>query len=115
MRSPQPAISALVGLEFASVLARKTRTGELPITAARAAIREFRDHEESGLFRVLPIDTVHYARARRWIEGLRLPLRTADALHLVVAARFGHVLCTADAQLARTARRLRIRRRLLRA
>jgi len=115
MKSTQPAISALVGLEFASVLARKTRMGELLTAAARAAIRKFRDHEESGLFRVLPIDAVHYARARRWIEGLRMPLRTSDALHLAVAAHFGHVLCTADAQLARTARRLRIRRRLLRA
>lgn len=115
MKSSQPAISALVGLEFASAVARKTRIGELRIAAARAAIRRFRDHEESGLFRVLPMDATHYGRARRWIEGLRTPLRTADALHLAVASHFGHMLCTADAQLARTARRLRIRRRLLRA
>ena len=115
MRARQPAISSLVGLEFASALARKVRTRELPVAAARAAIRTFRDHEESGLYRLLPLDAAHYARARRWIERLGVPLRTLDALHLAVADRSGCVLWTADIQLASTARKLRVRRRLLRA
>jgi predicted nucleic acid-binding protein len=107
-------ISSLVGLEFASVLARKVRARKLARSAARAAIAQFREHEQAGLYRVLPLDSAHYARARRWIEGFRAPLRTLDALHLAAAARFGCALLTADVQLARAARLLRVRRRLLR-
>jgi predicted nucleic acid-binding protein len=113
-RARRPAISSLVGLELASVLARKVRTRELSKAAARAAIAKFRDHEQTGLYRVLPLDGAHCARARRWIEAFRAPLRTLDALHLAVAARSGCALLTADVQLAKAARRLRVRRRLLR-
>lgn len=115
MRARRPAISSLVGLEFASVLARKVRTRELGAAAGRAALAQFRDHEQTGLYRVLPVDGAHYARARRWIERFRTPLRALDALHLAVAAGSGRALLTADVQLAGAARRLRVRRRLLRA
>jgi predicted nucleic acid-binding protein len=107
-------ISSLVELEFASVLARKVRTRELARGAARAALAQFRDHERAGLYRVLQVEGAHYARARRWMESFRAPLRTLDALHLAAAARFGCALLTADVQLARAARLLRVRRRLLR-
>lgn len=114
MRARQPAISVLVGLEFASVLARKVRAGELPRKDARAALAEFRDHEQAGLYHVLPVDPAHYMRARRWIESFRATLRTLDALHLAVAARVGFAILTADVRLARAARQLRVRRRLIR-
>lgn len=113
MRVRRPVISALVGVEFASVLARRVRTRELSAGAARAVLTRFRSHEEAGLYRVSPVEGAHYARARRWIETLRTPLRTLDALHLAVAARLGCVVLTADVQLARAARSLRVRRRLL--
>lgn len=96
------------------MLARKVRTRELSRSAARAAIAQFRDHEQAGLYRVLSVDGTHYARARRWVEAFRAPLRTLDALHLALAAASGCALLTADVQLAKAARRLRIRRRLLR-
>ncbi|MGQ0650727.1 MAG: PIN domain-containing protein [Betaproteobacteria bacterium] len=104
----------MVGLEFASVLERKVRTRELAKAAARAAMTQFRDHERAGLFSLLSVGGAHYARARRWIETFRAPLRTLDALHLALAARSGRTLLTADVQLARAARRLRVHRRLLR-
>ena len=110
-----PSISPLVDLEFASVLARKVRARELAPAAARAALEQFRAHQDEGLYRRLEIGAAHYEQARRWVEAFRLPLRTLDALHLSVAAGANAALLTADAQLARAARALRLPCRLLRA
>jgi predicted nucleic acid-binding protein len=108
-----PSISPLVELEFASVLARKVRARELAPTAARSALDQFRAHREQGLYRRLEIDAACYERARRWMEALRPPLRTLDALHLSVAAGAGDTLLTADKQLERAARALHLPCRLL--
>ncbi|OGT79759.1 MAG: hypothetical protein A3H91_06275 [Gammaproteobacteria bacterium RIFCSPLOWO2_02_FULL_61_13] len=115
LRGDTPSISALVGLEFASVLARKVRARELAPGAARAAIEAFRTHQEDGLYRNIEIGAAHYEQARRWVEAFSPPLRTLDALHLSVAALDAAALLTADAQLARAARALRLPCRLLRA
>lgn len=114
-RIDTPAISPLVELEFASVLARKVRARELAPVAARAALEQFRAHQEQGLYRRLEIGTAHYDQARRWVEAFKPPLRTLDALHLSVAANAAAELLTADVQLARAARALRLACRLLRA
>jgi len=114
LRGGTPSISPLVGLEFASVLARKVRARELAPTAARSALEQFRTHQEAGLYRRLEIGGAHYEQARRWMESFRPPLRTLDALHLSVAAGAGATLLTADKQLARAARALRLPCRLLR-
>lgn len=103
-RGGTPAISPLVELEFASVLARKIRARELAPSAARAAIEEFRAHQEAGLYRKIEIGAAHYEQARRWVEAFSPPLRSLDALHLAVAAGDAAALLTADAQLARAAR-----------
>lgn len=110
-----PALSPLVEPEFASVLARKIRARELAPAAARAALEQFRAHQEEGLYRRLEIGAAHYDQARRWVEVFRPPLRTLDALHLSVAAGAGAALLTADVQLARAARALHPAGRLLRA
>ena len=89
------------------------RTRELSAAGARAALAQFRRHEQAGLYEVVQVSSACYARARRWIERLRTPLRTLDALHLAVAAGIGCVLLTADVQLAKAARSLRVRRQLL--
>ena len=109
----QPAISSLVELEFASVLARKVRARELAPSAARAVLDQFRAHREQGLYRRLDIGEADFAQARRWVEALRLPLRTLDALHLSVATGAGDTLLTADKQLARAARALHLPCQLL--
>ena len=113
-RAGTPSISPLVELEFASVLGRKVRARELAPAAARAALEQFRAHQEEGLYRRLEIGTTDYDQARRWVEAFGPPLRTLDALHLSVAALAGARLLTADAQLARAARALRVPCRLLR-
>ena len=112
-RGGTPSISPLVELEFASVLARKVRARELAPAAARAALEQFRAHQEEGLYRRLEIGEAHYEQARRWVEALRTPLRTLDALHLSVAASAGDTLLTADKQLARAAHALHLPCRLL--
>ncbi|MFH1044269.1 MAG: type II toxin-antitoxin system VapC family toxin [Pseudomonadota bacterium] len=114
-RGGTPCISPLVELEFASVLARKVRARELAPAAARAALEQFRAHQEEGLYRRLEIGAAHYDQARRWVEAFSPPLRTLDALHLSVAAGAGAALLTADVQLARAARALHLACRLLRA
>ena len=79
------------------------------------ALEQFRAHQDEGLYRKLEIGAPHYEQARRWVEVFRPPLRTLDALHLSVAAGANAALLTADVQLARAARALRLRCRLLRA
>jgi len=69
-RGGTPAISPLVEVEFASVLARKVRTRELALATARAALEQFRAHLEEGLYRRLEIGSAHYAQAQRWVEAL---------------------------------------------
>lgn len=108
-------MSPLVELEFASVLSRKVRARELGPADARAALEQFRAHLQEGLYRRLEIGPAHYDQARRWVEAFSTPLRTLDALHLAVAAGAGATLLTADVQLARASRALRVACRLLRA
>lgn len=115
MRAPRLVISALVEVEFASALGRRVRAGDLSAASARAALAQFHAHQSEGFYRLIPIERSHFDRARRWIETLRTPLRTLDALHLALAADSGSVLITADVRLARAASSLRVRRRLLRA
>jgi len=115
MRARQPAISALVEVEFASVLARKVRAREISVEDARAVLTQFHAHQAEGLYRIVALEGAHCVRARRWIETFRTPLRTLDALHLALVADSGSVLLTADIQFAQAARKLRVRRRLLRA
>ncbi len=95
-----PAISPLVEIEFASVLARKVRARELAPTAARAALEQFRAHREEGLYRRLEIGDAHYEQARRWVEALRAPLRTIDAFSRIMEEDHGPQLI-ADAQRSR--------------
>lgn len=107
------AISPAVELEFASVTARKVRTGELAGAAARETLALFAQHAADGLYRMLAVTDADYMRARRWVEALEVPLRTFDALHLAVAHGNKLPLLTADKQLARSARKLGVGIRLL--
>ncbi len=114
-RGGTPAISALVEIEFASVLGRKVRARELAASAARSAQERLRDHLDNGMYLRLDIGAAHYEQARRWVEAFKPPLRTLDALHLSIAAEANSTLLTADVQLSRVASALRVPCRLLRA
>jgi predicted nucleic acid-binding protein len=114
-RGGMPAISALVEIEFASVLGRKVRARELAVGAARSAQEKFRDHLDDGMYQRLEIGAAHYDQARRWVGAFNPPLRTLDSLHLAIAADANATLHTADVQLSRAARALRVSCRLMRA
>jgi predicted nucleic acid-binding protein len=86
---------------------------ELAASAAREALALFRKHEAEGFYRIAALTGAHYAEARGWIERLDLPLRTLDALHLAVAHGESMLLMTADALLARAARKLGVRTTLI--
>ncbi len=108
-----PAISALVDVEFVSAVARKVRTAQLSPAGARQVLRDYDEDRSAGRYRLAEVGASHYAQARRWIESLEVPLRTLDALHLAVAHGQSIPLLTADRQLARAARKLALRIRLV--
>lgn len=113
MRLSDTVISPLVELEMASAIARKVRMRELAPSAAREALALFRRHEADGLYRIAAVSGAHYAQARGWIERFDPPLRALDALHLAVAHGESALLMTADAPLARAARKFGMRARLI--
>lgn len=108
-----PAISPLVEVELACVVARKVRAGDMEAAAARRVFDQFRRHLSESRFTVIPIQAAEYRQARDWITRLASPLRVLDALHL--AAAFSHRLpiVTSDRDLARSARHFGVRHRLV--
>lgn len=105
----RPAISPLVELEMASLLARKQRSGELSTAAAYDIEDLFRMQLDQGLFTRLPLEREHFQIARQLLWASRLPLRTLDAVHAAVAALDGRALTTADRRLAAAAEDLGVK------
>lgn len=105
----RPAISPLVELEMASLLARKQRSGELSLAQAYEIEDLFRAHLDGGVFTRLPLDREHFQLARQSLWASRLPLTTLDALHSAVAALDGRALTTADRRLAAAAEDLGVK------
>lgn len=85
-----PAISLLTEVEFCSALAIKVRTGEIAEAAAERLLSRFRMHLEEQRFCIRPIEAEHYLLAADWIGRFSTPLRSLDALHLVVAFAGGN-------------------------
>ena len=106
LQNCEPAISALVRLEFSSAVARKVRENTLTRTDAARLIAEFQTHLRDGVFELLPIRESHYALANDWMDACVTPLRTLDALHLAVAHANALPLITSDRLLAKSARQL---------
>ena len=107
------AISSLVEVEFASALARKVRTREMRLTDAQRVLVAFQAHLDQEIFRRLPIERQHFAKAHEWLTSFRIPLRTLDALHVAVAATEGASMITADTALARTCAKVGVVARLV--
>jgi predicted nucleic acid-binding protein len=114
-RHPEPMISLLVRVEFASALSRKVRMRELSVRHARSAFDRFDEHCSEGYFRLVSIEPGAYELACKWLSGFETSLRGADALHVAVAYLNGEELLTADSVLARSAKNLRVKVRLVRA
>jgi len=70
-----------------SVLAQKTRAGEISPVAAVAILQRFRGDIRRRRFRVVSLGTRHYELAEHLVDvyGLSNGLRALDSLHLAVA------------------------------
>ncbi len=112
---PSPAVSDLVEIEFFSALARKVRVREMSAADASRAGEQFIDHLRTGLYARLAVQRRHYEAARNWLARFTLPLRALDALHLALADGERLRLATADQDLSRSARSLRVAVTLVRA
>jgi predicted nucleic acid-binding protein len=107
------AISPLVELELVSAIARKVRARELRRGDAHRILAVFQSHLEQGIYTRLGMDAAHFAKAREWLAGLRVPLQTLDALHVAVAAMKGCSLITADTALAKACAKVGVTARLI--
>ena len=109
--STRSLISRLSIVEFESVLAIKTRTGEINEAALQVARRRFRaDLARQRLIVAPPVHEGHFQAARKLLVqyGAAEGLRTLDALQLAIALdlhRLGHIgiLVAADQRLCRVA------------
>jgi predicted nucleic acid-binding protein len=99
-------VSDLVEVEFASVVARLVRMGELDEDGARRVERAFAEDAAEGRYRRVAVEGGHFGRARDWLRLRTTALRLLDALHLAVAAGLGAELVTADGTLAEAGERL---------
>jgi predicted nucleic acid-binding protein len=105
---PRPAVSDLVEVEFLSALARKVRVRAMSAADATRTREQFLDHLRTGLYARIAVQRQHYEAACRWLARFTVSLRALDALHLALADVEGLRLATADRDLSRAARRLRV-------
>ena len=80
--------SMWTGVEFASLVARKVRMGELEATQADAVRYEFARMLRDSFEIILPI-AADFATASAYLATPRIGLRAGDALHLAIAANHG--------------------------
>lgn len=78
------AISHWTRVEFASLLAREVRTGNLDVAAARKAGARFETMVEESFVTLLP-NRDDFDRATEWLGRFETGLRAGDALHLAIA------------------------------
>lgn len=102
------AISHLVEVEFASVLARLVRMKEIEHTHANMIQGAFSEDIARGCYRVLPIEEAHFKLARDWLLSRQTSLRTLDSLHLAITANSQAELVSLDEVLLNAARKLGI-------
>ncbi|MBI5505543.1 MAG: type II toxin-antitoxin system VapC family toxin [Deltaproteobacteria bacterium] len=109
----RPALSALVELELYSAVSLKVRQRELDLAAANRIVSELSIHLAGGLYRTVLIEAREYALARDWIGKFSTSLRALDALHLAAAFANDLVILTADKAMAKSAKHLGVKHRLL--
>ncbi|MDE0392914.1 MAG: type II toxin-antitoxin system VapC family toxin [Rhodospirillales bacterium] len=82
------AVSHWTRVEFASLLAREVRMGNLDAAAARMAGSRFEAMIDESFVVLLP-SRDDFDRAREWLTHFETGLRAGDALHLAVASNRG--------------------------
>jgi predicted nucleic acid-binding protein len=110
---PQPAISALTKVEFASALACRIRMGELSKGDGERLTALFQNHLDGGVYTRLSLSEEHFLLAWKWISSWQMALKSLDALHLALAAAENLTMVTADRQMARAAESLTVKVLLL--
>ena len=95
-RHPTPSICWLTEVELASAIRRKVREGGLSAIDSHRILSRFGLHVSQSMYRVLPLHRQHYRMAQEWLEQVKTPLRSLDALHLARAMSAGIPLATAD-------------------
>ncbi len=101
-------ISWLTLVEFASAIAKRVRTKELPINHGVNIYNLFDSHIKQDLYDVVSVQKSDFESAQELISNLghTLALRTLDALHIALAKREKLVMATADKKLAESSKRL---------
>ena len=104
----EPMISWLSEVEMAAALeARPLRSGSrISDAQLRIAYDKFRSEKTSGIYRLVPLDSVTFDLARSLAEryGRQLGVRALDVLHVAAALRNGAVaFATFDARQAKLA------------
>jgi len=107
------AISGLTEVEFHSAIARRVRMKDLAREDAMKLASLFKLHVEDHVYRMIPVEQSEYGLARDWLASFRTSLRTLDAMHLAVAFSNDFTIVTADKDLARSAKHLGVKCKLV--
>ena len=108
LADPEPAISTLTAVEFASAISRKHREKNITNSDARIIWQRFTHHRTNGYYLVNSVEINHYTVAASLIMHLKTPLRALDALHLATAHELSMPIVTSDKILAQSAEKLGI-------
>lgn len=95
-------ISSLTYAEMRSLLSRRRRMGDLTTELESLLFAALVDDLDRGWLQLYPVDNARHGEAANLISRYpEHPLRTLDALHLVIAANIGTpMLATADTVMA---------------
>lgn len=107
-------ITELTLVEFASALARWTRTKELAEEHAIMIEQALHADINNHCFLVKPLHAAIYQQAKNWLAERKTALKTFDALHLASSFLLKSKLITADNILASAANTLSVPAQLIR-
>jgi predicted nucleic acid-binding protein len=102
---PYAVISSLTIVEMRSLLLRRRRAGELTGAVVERVWATFLNDQSAGALSLIELKDEHLRAAARLLDRVEAPLRTLDAMHLVLAESTG-ACATADRLLAGGAREL---------
>lgn len=98
---PEILVSDFARAEFASVVGRAVRTGDIADAQALAVFRDFDTWAETSPAAETTAQDVRTTEA--WLRRLDLNLRAPDALNIAIAKRLGASLATFDHRMAEAA------------
>lgn len=101
-------VSDFAATEFAAIIARHVRTGDISAKDADTTFTNF-DIWLSRAAQHVQIGSADVAAAERFIRRLDLTLRAPDAIHIAISDRVADDLLTFDRRMAASARALGVR------